>query len=275
MINKFSVLLSVYIKENPEYLKLALLSIWDNQSLKPSEIVIVKDGPLTPELDLVISNFASYAPVKFIINEVNIGLSASLNKGLKNCSNNIVARMDTDDISLFDRFSSQFEFLDKNPEVDICGSFAIKIDENGKEMGIIKVPILNQDIQRLIWTCPFIHPSVMFKRDSIITAGCYNPKSGPRQDDYELWFRCAEAKLIFHNINKPLLYYRFFSDSIKKNTIYVGWARFIVGLNGCRRLKCSPIAYLAITIPLIRSILPYPFNIYFQKLMDKTNPRNK
>ncbi len=271
----FSVLISVYRKERPEYLAKALNSIWDKQMVKPAQIVIIKDGELTPELNYILDDFAKTAPVDFIINETNIGLSASLNKGLLACKYELVARMDTDDIAYPNRFKKQIEYFKQYPETDILGSFATKIDEVGDTHEIIKTPANNKDIHRLIWTCPMIHPSVMFRKNKIMEAGSYNPNSGPRQDDYELWFRCAKFRLHFANITQPLLYYRFFSDSIRKNNFKVGWHRFKVGWHGCRQLKVSPIAYIGIILPFVRSMLPYPLNSWFQKLMDKINPRNR
>ena len=271
----FSVLLSVYCKEKPNYLQLALQSIWDSQTLKPSEIIIVKDGKLTEELELVLSTFAKIAPVKFVINEKNMGLTYSLNKGLKECSYNLVARMDTDDICFFNRFEKQIKYLQQHPEVDVLGGGAIKIDELGNEIELMIVPIEHNKISKLIWTCPFIHPSVMYKKEKVMSIGNYNPNAGVRQDDYELWFRCAINNFNFANLSEPLLYYRFFSNSVKKNNIKVGIDRFKVGFKGCRKLKFPFIAYIGVSVPLIRSLLPYPLNVWFNTLMIKYNPRFK
>jgi glycosyltransferase involved in cell wall biosynthesis len=271
---KFSVLLSVYKKEKPEYLRLALDSIW-NQTLKPNQIVIVKDGELTDELESVLSDFSNDKPVKFVVNEQNMGLSFSLNRGLSACTNDLVARMDTDDICFSERFEKQIKFLIDNPDIDIVGSYAVKIDEKGNESELMKVPVLHENIYQLIWICPFIHPSVMFRKDKILSIGSYNPNSGFRQDDYELWFRCAKNKLKLANLPEPLLYYRFFADSVKRNNIKTGISQFKVGLKGCRELKYPLKAYIGICVPLFRSFLPYPVNVWFNNLMIKLNPREK
>jgi glycosyltransferase involved in cell wall biosynthesis len=272
--SNFSVLLSIYRKENPTYFRLALDSVW-NQTLQPAEIVLVKDGPLTAELESILADFARLAPVKFVVNEQNMGLATSLNRGLQACSFDIVARMDTDDICFPDRFEKQIHFLNNNPNVDIAGSFALKMDENGNEVGIIKVPIIHDNIYKLIWTCPFVHPTIMYRKSKILFAGNYNPTAGVRQDDYELWFRCAENHLRFANLSEPLLYYRFFSDSVKRNNIKVGISQFKVGWKGCKSLKFPLKAYVGIFVPLFRSFLPYPLNVWFNNLMIKLNPREK
>jgi len=273
---KFSVLISLYAKERPDYLNQALKSIWNDQNVKPNEIVLVKDGPLTSSLEKVIEDFSKTCNVLNIISlNNNMGLSKVLNIGLTHCKFDYVARMDTDDICRNDRFEKQLLFLKNNPDVDIVGSFTKKIDETGKELNTMKVPISNKDIQKLIWTCPFIHPSVMFKKKKILSVGSYNPNSGPRQDDYDLWFRCAAAGLKCSNIPENLLYYRFFADNIKKNNIKVGYYRFKVGFKGNMMINAKPIAYLGILVPFIRSLAPYPLNIWLYKFLNKFNPRNR
>lgn len=268
---KYSVLLSLYSKESPDYLKLALNSLFAS-TLPPDQIVIVKDGPLTADLEKVLSY---YTGIEYSSIPINVGLSYALNIGLSICRNELVARMDTDDICHPDRFKKQFEFMVQNPAVDIVGTYAIKIDERGKEFGILKVPVYHDDIRKYIWTCPFIHPTVMFRKSKIEQIGSYNPNSGPRQDDYELWFRCALNGLIFANIPESLFYYRFFKDNVKKNSIKVGWSRFKVGFRGCRKLHLSLYAYIGVSIPLFRALLPYPLNVLFNELMIKVNPRSK
>src|SRR5450830_930377 len=113
---KFSILLSVYAKENPIYLKEALDSIWYNQTLKPDEIVVVKDGILPKNLDNTIFEFSKIAPLKIVSLPTNQGLGAALNIGLNHCKNDIVARMDSNDISCPERFFKQINYFIKNPE---------------------------------------------------------------------------------------------------------------------------------------------------------------
>ena len=232
----------------------------------------MKDGPLTEQLEEVIAEFID----KLIIIDlqVNHGLSFALNEGLKACNYDIVARMDTDDICVHDRFEKQLLYFQSHTDVDVLGSYAYKIDENGEDMHtLIKVPIETNLINHLIWTCPMNHPTVMFRKSKILSIGGYDPDVGLRQDDYDLWFRCVENGLKLANIPQPLLYYRFFSDSIKKNNLRVGWFRMKVGLRGCRKLRLSIKAYIGVCIPFVRSLLPYPLNVYFQSLMNRFNPR--
>ena len=108
---KFSVILSLYFKEQPSYLIQSLDSIF-SQTLLPDEIVLVKDGPLTPELDNIVSEYEKrYNIIKVIPLEKNLGLGKALNEGLKHCSHDLVARMDTDDIAYPNRFEKQVKFM--------------------------------------------------------------------------------------------------------------------------------------------------------------------
>lgn len=267
----FSCLLSIYKHENPSFFKTALDSVF-SQTMPPSEVVLVKDGPLTKQLEEVIAEFAEKLTIVDL--QINHGLSFALNEGLKACNYDIVARMDTDDICVHDRFEKQLLYFQSHTDVDVLGSYAYKINERGEDMhAIIKVPIRTDVINRLIWTCPMNHPTVMFRKSKILSIGGYDSSVGPRQDDYDLWFRCVANGLKLANIPQPLLYYRFFSDSIKKNSLKVGWFRMKVGLRGCRKLHLPIKAYIGVCIPLVRSLLPYPLNIYFHSLMNRFNPR--
>lgn len=267
----FSVLMSLYIKEKPSYLRQSLESIFKS-TLQPSQVVMVLDGPITVEQKSILDDFPQLTLVPL---EKNGGLSNALNVGLKYCKYEFIARMDTDDICHPERFEKQVKYFENNPAVDIVGTYSFKMNESGVVIGKMTVPINHEDIYKKVWTCPFIHPTVMFKKDSLLVVGGYNPNSGPRQDDYELWFRCADNGLHFANIPEYLLYYRFFADSVKKNSIKIGWWRMKVGLRGCRKLKLPIWARFGVCVPFVRSLLPYPLNIWFNELMIKLNPRNK
>jgi glycosyltransferase involved in cell wall biosynthesis len=239
--------------------------------------VLVKDGPLNTDLESVISfwKIEFKNTLKIVEFSQNNGLSKALNEGLRHCQYDWVARMDSDDICRNDRFEKLINFIKINTYLDIVGSWALTIDDLGNELELLKVPIQEDKIKQLIWACPMIHPSVMFRKDAIIRVGSYNPNSGPRQDDYELWYRCLKAGLRFSNIPEPLLYYRFNAENIRKNNVKVGWHRFKVGLRGNMMVKANFIAYIGIIVPFFRSLLPYPFNVFFYKFSKKLNPRTK
>lgn len=127
-MEKYSVLMSLYKKENPEYLRMAIDSML-SQTVAPDEIVIVEDGPLTEELHSVIKEYVTKYPELFqiVVNEKNLGLGLALNNGLKACRNELVARMDTDDISKPERCEKQLKVFEKNPELSIVGAWVVDL----------------------------------------------------------------------------------------------------------------------------------------------------
>lgn len=265
-------MLSCYEKENPEYLEQCLLSI-QQQSLKANEIIIVEDGPLTVRLYNILDAFENLLPLKRVKIADNLGLGNALKIGLNHCSNEIVLRMDTDDICFKDRFYNQLDFFEKNPKVDIVGGWAIDIDESGNEIGKRRVPLGHDKIYKSIWACPIIHPAVGFKKSSIERIGSYNTSISRRQD-YELWMRAANEGLIFSNINKFLIYYRFTDNYFKKNNSKVAFFQAKLGLKGLFRLKSKSIfAYIGVFIPYLRSLLPVKWAKFFQKKMSRFDPR--
>lgn len=275
MEQKFSVLMSLYHKENPDYLDLALNSVF-SQTVSADQVVMVLDGPIGDRLMKVLEKYKNiYSALEIYPQEKNQGLSTALNIGLEKCRNELVFRMDTDDICYKNRFERTLQEYDANPELDIVGSFATMIDEEGNKIKGMASPVTQEEIYRNVWTCPFIHPTVSFKKSALLRAGSYNPNSGPRQDDYELWFRCVENGLKCKNIDEPLLYYRFFKDSVARNTIEVGWWRAKIGIKGSWRCKCSPIAYIGVCYPLVRACMPPFVRELMYKVSDKVNPRTK
>ena len=271
----FSVIMSLYHKESSIYLKESLDSIFQN-TIQPDQVVLVLDGPIGEELQSVVDLYKQqYASLDVYPQEKNQGLSTALNIGLDKCRNEIVFRMDTDDICYPNRFERILKEYESNRELELVGSFATMMDESDNIIKPMLAPESQNDIYRKVWTCPFIHPSVSFKKSALLRAGSYNPNSGPRQDDYELWFRCVEHGLKCKNIAEPLLYYRFFADSVARNTVKVGWWRAKVGLKGSWRCKCSPIAYIGVCYPLVRACMPSFIRNFMYKVADSINPRTK
>ena len=274
-MEKFSVLMSLYSKENPKYLSTALESVF-TQTVAPNQVILILDGPIGKDLQDVVDFYSKrYASLNVFPLGNNRGLSTALNIGLEKCRNEIIFRMDTDDQCYPNRFERVLKEYEKYPELELVGSRATMIDEDGVEIKEMSVPLTQVEIYSKVWTCPFIHPTVSFKKSALLRAGSYNPKSGPRQDDYELWFRCVEHGLKCKNIEEPLLYYRFFKDSVARNNMTVGWWRAKVGLKGAWRCKCSPIAYIGVCYPLVRACMPLFIRRMMYKVADMINPRTK
>ena len=208
-MEKYSVLMSLYYKEKPEFLKQAIRSMID-QTIKPDEIVIVYDGKLTPELYQTMDEFINKFPELFTIieNKKNIGLGLSLNRGLEVCRNEFIARMDTDDISLLDRCEKQLNLFKKNSNLDICSGYIDEfIGEPGNIVSTRCVPKKNEEIYEYIKKrCPINHVAAMFKKKSVINAGGYLDCFW--NEDYYLWIRMYEKEAIFANIDTPLVLVR-------------------------------------------------------------------
>lgn len=270
----FSILMSVYHRDSSEYLDQALKSIWDEQTLRPSQIVIVKDGGLNAGLAFTIEQWKSRLnDVLTIVDlENNVGLGAALNEGLKYCQCELVARMDADDVCAVDRMEKQISFMDANPDIDILGGYATEIDFLGRKGGTRKMPLSHSGIVDALWLCPLIHPTVMFRRDEIVSLGGYDSRLRRRQD-YELWFRCAKAGLRFSNLPEVLLYYRFDSLSHNKQPAKLALLQGKIGFKGATELGLPIWKRLACFIPFLRSLLPRSIQHSLYRVMRRFDPR--
>src|SRR5690625_4228661 len=172
----FSVLLSVYKKERTEYFIQAMQSIWDEQTLKPNEIVLVKDGPLDKELDDAIKGVEKHIgdALKIISLEENVGLGAALNEGLKFCSYELVARMDTDDIALPKRFEKQVSFMNEHPYLAASSAWMEEFDDSGKTIAVRKLPLDSVSIRSFAKRRnPLSHPLTIFRKSIVLSVGGY------------------------------------------------------------------------------------------------------
>jgi len=204
----FSVLISVYSKENPDHLREALNSIWDEQFLKPSEIVLVKDGPLTDDLEKIVEQFSQKAPLKIHILATNCGLGVALAEGLKVCSCNLVARMDSDDISMPDRFEKQVRFMSEHPEIGVSGTYIAEFETTiNNIVSYRKLPTEYSDIQYFAKRRnPLNHMTVIFKKDAVLSAGNYITVHG--YEDYYLWVRMLNNNIKIVNLPEVMVYAR-------------------------------------------------------------------
>lgn len=203
---KFSVLLSVYKNEKPEYLQIALKSIV-NQTMQPNEIVIVEDGLLTAELDEVIQNFKnSYQNlVKIVPFKENRGLGLALRDGVLACSYEYIARMDTDDICKPDRFEKQITFLEKHFEIALLGTAIEEFsDDEKKPNSILIMPKTHKEIVRFAKIRnPFKHPTVIFKKSAILKSGNY--RHFLWFEDYDLFVRVIYNGFMTANLEEILI----------------------------------------------------------------------
>ena len=204
----FSLLMSVYQRERPEFLTACFDSIY-NQTVRPSESVLVEDGPLTPALyEAISSEQKRFGTMKRVALEQNQGLGAALNAGMKACSYDIVARMDTDDICLPQRFEAQLTYLEAHPEIDVLGAWISEFDGVPTNVvGVRRLPENHEAIYKFgKKRNPTNHPTVMFRKQAVMDAGGYQPF--PLFEDYYLWARMLNQGHLFHNLQQPLLLFR-------------------------------------------------------------------
>ena len=203
----FSVLMSVYYKENPEFLKRAFESIWDLQTLKPSQIVLVEDGPLSDGLYAEIKRQKELLKDKLTVVslEKNVGLGVALAEGLKACKYDIVARMDGDDVADQDRFLTQIDFLKTNPDISIVGSYISEFEGGEENIYAYRTPpVSHADIYSFAKKRnPLNHMTVMFKKEAIASVGGYMPFMG--FEDYYLWVRMLKKGFLFANLPRYLV----------------------------------------------------------------------
>jgi O104-antigen biosynthesis beta-1,3-galactosyltransferase len=204
---KLSVLMPVYYKESPAYLRQSLDSL-AMQSLAADEVVIVEDGPLGEQLDAVIAEYRKILPIVSLRLPVQSGLGAALSAGLHLCQGEYVARMDSDDICVPERFEKQMSFLDTNHEVDVVGGAIAEFAEDvSLPHSIRRLPATGSALRRFARSrTPMNHMTVVFRKASVVAAGNYEPCQG--FEDYHLWARMLMLGYSLYNMKEILVYAR-------------------------------------------------------------------
>ena len=231
MSNKYSVLMSVYKNDDPYFLKIALESIYDKQTRKPDEVVVVFDGLLKEQLYDVLNAFQKGLEdvVKYYPQEVNRGLGEALRIGSELCIGDYILRMDSDDISDAKRFEKQIAYVEAHPEVDAVGSDIAEFNEDPtkEEMRTRVCPTKHEDIVRMCKKRnPMNHVTACIKRSALIKAGGYQTLL--LLEDYLLWINMIVAGCKLANINEALVFVRVgngFDGKRSSKERIVGWSR--------------------------------------------------
>ena len=224
MAKEFSVLMSVYYKDKASELRQSLESVVTS-SVEPSEVVLVEDGELTDELELIVREYADkYRSIKIVQLPVNGGLAHALNIGLKYCTCDYIARMDSDDITLPERFEKQIGFLELHPDVDCVGTWAIEIKADGSEFFRKQMPITHEECRKFFMKrdC-MIHPTVMFRRSYIEKAGNYAEDTYFGEDTM-MWAQGFENGCKFANLPEYLFKFRLNDEFFRRRR---GWKHAI------------------------------------------------
>ncbi len=234
--DKYSVLMSVYKNDRAEYVKLAIDSMM-NQTVMPEQFVIVEDGPIDRAVAALIDHYVEQSPALFTVIRLsqNGGLGKALDRGLKSCRNELVARMDADDISLLDRCERQLNVFRAQSEVAICsGTIAEFIADPKDVVSYRLVPERHEEIKKQMRIrSGFNHPAVMYKKSEVLRCGGYGKLK--RKQDHDLFSRMLSNECIGYNIQSPILYFRSDGDNLKRRKSWVNCSSYIIAQWHCFR----------------------------------------
>jgi len=209
VMTNYSILISLYYKENPKHLKEALDSIF-TQTVRSNDVVLVEDGKLGDDLERVVKDYEEKHPELHVVRfDENRGLGYAFNDGILQCKNEIVARMDTDDIAKPNRMEKQLKVMAEHPEYGMVSSW---IDEfvTDKEhvTSIRKLPEMPSDVLEYAKKrCPVNHPTVMYRKQEVLKVGGYQTKYFP--EDYFLWIKMLMNGCLVYNLQESLLWFRY------------------------------------------------------------------
>ena len=237
-----SVLMSVYRSEKGEYLDRSLQSVWDDQTRKPEQIVLIEDGAIPEELELIIDSFQSrvnasgVAKMVVVKLPVNGGLTKALNAGIKHVTGDLIARMDSDDISAPQRFELQEKFLRENPKIDILGGSMQEFDDEHECLNVRHYPLTHEDACKyIVKACPLAHPAVMMRR-RIFDEGLHYDERYRMSQDIKLWYDAILAGYRMANLQEIVLYFRQQGDVFRRRSRVKAWNEFKIYMNGIYRM---------------------------------------
>ncbi len=225
---KFSVLMSIYYKESPKALNECLISILKEQTLLPNEVVLVEDGPLTEELNKIINDYLKKYPkiIKLYPLKENKGLGYALQYGLTKCENDLIMRMDTDDVAVPNRFQLQVDYMKKHKDVAVVGGYIAEFNESiDEDKRLKKMPLTYNEVKEYAkFRNPLNHMSVCFRKKDVLEVGNYQPLL--LLEDHYLWARMLANGKKIENIPYVLVYARIgngFYDRRGNKNYLKGW----------------------------------------------------
>lgn len=272
---KFSVLMSLYIKEKAEYFEECMQSML-RQTVLPTEIVIVFDGPISDELRETVEKYKKLNSgwIKTVENEKNKGLGLALADGVPACTYELIARMDTDDIAREDRFEKQLQLFMQDPELDICGSHIIEFEGTiDNVLSRRNVPITHQEIAEYQkQRSAFNHMTVMYKKSTVLRAGNY--EHCPLMEDDMMWIRMLIAGAKCANVDDYLVYARTGYAMIERRG---GWAYYKKYKSGRKKILDTGYIskwdyYKTVGVQLIVALVPKKIRLFiFTNLLHNGN----
>lgn len=234
--------MSVYKSEKGAFLDRSLQSVWDDQTRKPEQIVLIEDGAIPEELELIIDSFQSrvnasgVAKMVVVKLPVNGGLTKALNAGIKHVTGDLIARMDSDDISASQRFDLQEKFFRENPEVDILGGSMQEFDDEHECLNVRHYPLTHEDACKyIVKACPLAHPAVMMRR-RIFDEGLHYDERYRMSQDIKLWYDAILAGYRMANLQEIVLFFRQQGDVFRRRSRVKAWNEFKIYMNGIYRM---------------------------------------
>ncbi len=221
---EFSVIMSVYQGNSPDYLVAAIDSVYQ-QSRKPKETILVVDGPINQALENILEiEQKKYQTIRIIRLEQNNGLAHAMQVAVNHATTPFLARMDSDDICLPDRFEKQMRCFEEDPELSIVGGMITEFVDTPENIVTRRVlPLEDKDIKRFMKSrCGVNHVTVIFKKEDLLKAGNY--RSDFRQEDYYLWVRMMKTGCKFKNIPYVVVNVRSGADQFARRS---GWHYFL------------------------------------------------
>lgn len=254
-----SVLMSVYKSEKSSYLDRALKSVWNDQTLKPNEIILVEDGPLGEDLNEVVDHWKERLSDRLVLlcNETNLGLTKSLNKGLKYVRSEYIARMDSDDISDPLRFERQFNYLQEHPGIDVLGGALQEFNDENSNLNVRHYPLSPEQCREyIVKASPLAHPTVMMRRRIFDEGITYNEQYRTSQD-IALWFELLSKGYSIANIPEVTILFRRDDAVFKRRNRSKAINEFKIYMSGIKRLYgVYTFAYLYPMFRLVFRLLP-------------------
>lgn len=234
-MKQFSIITSLYKNDKSEFVRVALDSMLVEQTIKPTEIVLVRDGQVSDELESLLNEYDSRYPEVFNIIrlEQNGGLGNALKLGVEAAKYDIIARMDSDDICMPNRFELQLEYLLEHPETDIVGGQMTEfIGSSDNIVGTRVVPCTNKEIYEYMKNrCALNHVTVMFRKEAVLKAGNYQDWFW--NEDYYLWIRMMIKNCQFANLPETLVNVRSGADQYARR----GGRKYYESEKGIKKLQ--------------------------------------
>lgn len=275
---EYTILQAVYKKDNSDFLDQCLESIY-KQTIKPALIVLVKDGDIGNDLELIIKKWETKLPMKVVGYSENRGLAHALNYGLSYVTTELIARMDSDDYCYYNRFEKQLSFFENTSDCEICGTGISEFycEDNGKEIRKIRLyPVITDKKSFSLYKgTPIGHPTVMIKTE-LLKSFMYSEDT-KMNEDIDLWFRLIIANHKIYTIQEPLLNFRITDSTFRRRSIKKAYNEFSIYESNLIKLFGINVRLIIPFLRMLSRFMPYKISkkIYFSNMRKKFFSKEK